>query len=235
MSFKDIKVITFDFDGVLVDSYTVIPKIYKEIGEIFLGIGGAKLDRFVKDMLQGEELLDLGFLGPRREWWPIIMSRYVNGKPIDLDKVDEFYWKERIKGSFIIEGVVETLELLGDNGFSLYIMCSRDDKDGSKMNRIVVSGIDKYFKDIFLIGENVSSRAEAIEAIKTKEGVDVKKILVVDDKVPPLYEARRLGVWIAKVDFEGPIKLAWNLPLRPHFRVKRIKELVGAILEIKKN
>ena len=235
MSLYNIKVITFDFDGVLVDSYSVIPRIYKEIGELFLGIGGSKLDLFVNDMLQGEELLDLGLLGPRREWWPVVMSRYVNGKPINLDEVDRFYWKERIEGSYIIEGVIETLESLRDKGFSLYIMCSRDDKDGSKMHRILVSGIDKYFKDIFLIGENIASRSEAINVIKEREGVEEKNILVVDDKVPPLYEVKKLGVWIAKVDFEGPIKLAWNLPVKPHFRVKNIRELLGVLLEIKKN
>ena len=226
---RKVKVITFDFDGVLVDSYTIIPIIYREIGEMFIGLRDGGLEKFVNEMLRGEELLDLGLLGPRREWWPIIISRFVNGKPIDLEEIDNFYWKERIEGSVIIDGVIETLETLRDKGFSLYIMCSRDDKDGSKMKRIKVTGLNKYFKDIFLVGETVETRKKALDIISNNEGVEKRNILVVDDKVPPLYEVRREGVLLAKVDFEGPIKMAWNLPIKPHIRVKNIREILKFI------
>ena len=223
---KGVKAFLFDFDGVLVDSYTSMPIIYREIGEKLLNLPNNQLDSFVQEMLHGEELHDLGLLGKRREWWPDIIRKFANGRTdIELDKIEEFFWEKRIETSKVIEGVENTLKYLRGN-FYISIMCSRDDQMNHKMKRIKKSGLDKYFNDFYIVGENISTRIEAINKVIKTKNLEAEEIAVFDDKVPPLYEIKNLDVKKVKVDFEGPLKLAWNLPVKVTLRVKKIVEII---------
>ncbi len=223
---KDVVAFMFDFDGVLVDSYSYMPNIYGEIGEKFLKLEGENLEQFVEEMLFGEELHDLGLLGKRQEWWPNIFKRFENGySNINLEDIDAYYWKRRIEASFVIDGTVETLSQLSEIR-KIFILCSRDDLDDHKMHRIRESGLDKFFNEFYIIGENYPSREEAIKTLMSSLGLKTREIAAFDDKVPPLYELQKIGVKTVKVDFKGPLKLAWNLPIQPTLRVKSIREII---------
>lgn len=223
---KGVKVFMFDFDGVLVDSYSEMPNIYREIGEKFLKLKDGNLEQFVKEMLFGEELHDLGLLGKRQEWWPDIFGKFENGySNLNLGKIDEYYWERRVETSFVIDGTIETLSKLSEIG-TLFILCSRDDLSGHKMYRIKKSSLNRFFDEYYIIGENSSSRTEVIKMITSTLEIKTREIAVFDDKVPPLYELQKTGVRTVKVDFEGPLKLAWNLPIKPTLRVKSINEVI---------
>ena len=94
------------------------------------------------------------------------------------------------------------------------------------MYRIKKSSLDRFFDEYYIIGENSSSRTEVIKMITSTLEIKTREIAVFDDKVPPLYELQKTGVRTVKVDFEGPLKLAWNLPIKPTLRVKSINEVI---------
>ncbi len=224
------KVMAFDFDGVLVDSYSIIPKIYRDIGRYYLNLNSDQLNNFVKDMLEGEELHDLGLLGSRNQWWPLIFMKYVeNGHLPRLEEVANYYWDNRIRGSRIIPNVPDTLSYLIEKGFKLVIVCSRDDIPGQKLKRIEKSGLIDFFDEVLIVGENVKTRHEAVIKIIRKYTLSHDELVIVDDKVPPLLQVQELNTFTIKVDFNGPIKKAWILPINPDLRIKTIADLKNLI------
>jgi len=216
-----IKLVAFDFDGTLVDSYSCLPGIYREIAAI-LKIEEA--ERFVSLAMEMEDLNDFIENYDRRSWWPSLFSNF-NVSP-DMEILDLFT-EERIRRTVRREGAVEVLMKLRDR--ILVLLTGSDGIPSAKRKRIVRSGLLPYFDDVIIVGEDVRTRREAIERLSEKYSVKPGEIAVVDDKAGPLREVEGLGVMAIRIRFRGPLTLAW----RDVFPVE-IEEL-DDLLEILKN
>jgi len=216
-----IKLVAFDFDGTLVDSYSCLPGIYREIAAI-LKIEEA--ERFVSLAIEMEDLNDFIENYDRRSWWPSLFSNF-NVSP-DVEILN-FFTEERIRRTVRREGAVEVLMKLRDR--ILVLLTGSDGIPSAKRKRIVRSGLLPYFDDVIIVGEDVRTRREAIERLSEKYSVKPEEIAVVDDKAGPLREVEGLGVMAIRIRFRGPLTLAW----RDVFPVE-IEEL-DDLLEILKN
>jgi len=216
-----IKLVAFDFDGTLVDSYSCLPGIYREIA-VILKIEEA--ERFVSLAIEMEDLNDFIENYDRRSWWPFLFSNF-NVSP-DMEILDLFT-EERIRRTVRREGAVEVLMKLRDR--ILVLLTGSDGIPSAKRKRIVRSGLLPYFDDVIIVGEDVRTRREAIERLSEKYSVKPGEIAVVDDKAGPLREVEGLGVMAIRIRFRGPLTLAW----RDVFPVE-IEEL-DDLLEILKN
>ncbi|MEM5806696.1 MAG: hypothetical protein QXO07_03015, partial [Candidatus Aenigmatarchaeota archaeon] len=90
--------IALDFDGTLVDSYTIIPIIYKRFQEEFNLYEG-----FVDAMLMLEDIWDFFGIFERYKWLKYIFK--------DNEEIFSRYWKMREENQIILPG---TLEFLND-------------------------------------------------------------------------------------------------------------------------
>jgi len=217
-----IKLVAFDFDGTLVDSYSCLPGIYREIA-VILKIEEA--GRFVSLAMEMEDLNDFIENYDRRSWWPFLFSNF-NVSP-DIEAILNLFTEERIRRTVRREGAVEVLMKLRDR--ILVLLTGSDGIPSEKRKRILESGLLPYFDDVIIVGEDVRTRREAIERLSEKYSVKPEEIAVVDDKAGPLMEVEGLGIMAIRIRFRGPLTLAW----RDVFPVE-IEEL-DDLLEILKN
>ncbi|HDN95654.1 MAG TPA: HAD family hydrolase, partial [Thermoplasmatales archaeon] len=95
------KCFAFDFDGVLVDSYSCLPSVYKKLAEYF----GIENDEFVKEAIMLEDKYDAMEIFDKRIWWKDFFKKY---GIMNVNEAMQIYWDERIKESKIMENCVET-------------------------------------------------------------------------------------------------------------------------------
>jgi len=217
-----IKLVAFDFDGTLVDSYSCLPGIYREIA-VILKIEEA--GRFVSLAMEMEDLNDFIENYDRRSWRPFLFFNF-NVSP-DIEAILNLFTEERIRRTVRREGAVEVLMKLRDR--ILVLLTGSDGIPSEKRKRILESGLLPYFDDVIIVGEDVRTRREAIERLSEKYSVKPEEIAVVDDKAGPLMEVEGLGIMAIRIRFRGPLTLAW----RDVFPVE-IEEL-DDLLEILKN
>jgi len=206
--------IILDFDGTLVDSYHCIPEIYKEIEEKY----GFK-EGFSEAMLMVEDLGDFFGIFERRDWI-IILAKDV------AEEILRYYWDERMKRQKVLEDVKAFLENINAE---LYLVTSKDDDKETKYKRIKATGLEKYFKDIIIYGEDFKDLLEAIEYV-----IDEKDNCVyIDDKNINIFKvvSRFKEVKAYKRKFYPPFpkKLAWNYPKINVEEIDDLRKLLNVI------
>ncbi|ADI31480.1 HAD family hydrolase [Staphylothermus hellenicus] len=170
------KLIIFDIDGVLIDSYSGIPIFYEKILPNMLGI-----DRdYSRFLLYMEYIYDqAGTL--REEWWP----KYFSINEETLTYLLARYWEIRTETSELEPGTRSVLKNLKSRGWIIGSVSYRDDIYGLKLWRIKNAGLHDLFEDIIVVGEDAPSRIEGIRILARK--YKPKTIVYVDDKIQNLY------------------------------------------------
>lgn len=170
------KLVVFDIDGVLVDSYSGIPVFYEKILPDMFGID----EEYARFLLYMEYIYDqAGML--REEWWP----KYLEIDEQILSYLLAKYWEVRIETSKLEPGAGNVLKNLKNKGWIIGSVSYRDDIYGLKLWRIKDLGLYDFFEDIIVVGEDISSRIEGIKILTRK--YNPKTIVYVDDKIQNLY------------------------------------------------
>jgi FMN phosphatase YigB (HAD superfamily) len=191
-------IISLDYDGTLVDSYTVIPLIYEKIREELNLYEG-----FTEAMLSVEDLGDYFGIFERGKWIRFL----IKDSP---DEIIEYYWKIRTENQIILPGTIEFLEKYKNK--DLYLVTSKDDTKDIKIKRIKKTNLEKYFKDILIYGtEEFKTIIDVFEYL-----IDIDKdIIYIDDKNTNLYQIKnKLNIKLFKRIYYPPypLKLAWYYP-----------------------
>jgi len=191
-------IISLDYDGTLVDSYTVIPLIYEKIREELNLYEG-----FTEAMLAVEDLGDYFGIFERGKWIRFLIKD-------NPDQIIEYYWKMRLENQIILPGTLEFLEKYKNK--DLYLITSKDDTKDIKIKRIKKTNLEKYFKDILIYGtEEFKTIIDVFEYL-----IDIDKdIVYIDDKNTNLYQIKnKLNIKLFKRIYYPPypLKLAWYYP-----------------------
>jgi len=191
-------IISLDYDGTLVDSYSIIPLIYEKIREELNLYEG-----FTEAMLAVEDLGDYFGIFERGKWIRFLIKD-------NPDEIIEYYWKIRTENQMILPGTIEFLEKYKNN--DLYLITSKDDTKDIKIRRIKKTNLDKYFKDILIYGtEEFKTIIDVFEYL-----IDIDKdIIYIDDKNTNLYQIKnKLNIKLFKRIYYPPypLKLAWYYP-----------------------
>ena len=191
-------IISLDYDGTLVDSYSIIPLIYEKIREELNLYEG-----FTEAMLAVEDLGDYFGIFERGKWIRFL----IKDSP---DEIIEYYWKMRTENQIILPGTIEFLEKYKNK--DLYLVTSKDDTKDIKIKRIKKINLEKYFKDILIYGtEEFKTIIDVFEYL-----IDIDKdIVYIDDKNTNLYQIKnKLNIKLFKRIYYPPypLKLAWYYP-----------------------
>lgn len=220
-----------DFDGVLVDSYSCLPRVYERIAKC-LGLVGRVVGDFVGRALDYEDFYDFLDICDRLVWWPDLLKEFglEVGREV-LSEVLDLFWKERIEGSSLLEGVEEALNCFRKMGLHLVLMAGSDGLNSMKKRRVRESELEKYFEEIVILGEDIEDRISGIRYLLSKYSVPEENVVLVDDKPAPINEVSETfgKIMAVKVEFRGPLKLAWLGECRARLRIKSLKELVKVL------
>ncbi len=191
-------IISLDYDGTLVDSYTIIPLIYEKIKEELNLYKG-----FTEAMLAVEDLGDYFGIFERGKWIRFLIKD-------NPDEIIEYYWKIRTENQIILPGTIEFLEKYKNK--DLYLVTSKDDTKDIKIKRIKKTNLDKYFKDVLIYGtEEFKTLIDVFEYLKDMDD----DIVYIDDKNTNLYQIKnKLNIKLFKRIYYPPypLKLAWYYP-----------------------
>jgi putative hydrolase of the HAD superfamily len=220
------KLFVFDFDGVLVDSYSCLPVIYELLAE-HLELG-KKVDYFVQRAITYEDMEDAKGNYDRRKWWPAFFREFdPSFSEGSLDGLLKDFWRHRIRLTSIMEGARELLVFLKERGSKISIICGSDGQPSMKKRRIKESGLSRFFGHILIVGEDVSDRKQGFSILLEKFRVTGKETVFIEDKPDPINEVRSINNSIStfKVEFDGPLKLAWSGNCVSSFKIKSLVEL----------
>ena len=191
-------IISLDYDGTLIDSYTIIPLIYEKIREEL-----SLYEGFAEAMLAVEDLGDYFGIFERGKWIRFLIKD-------NSDEIIEYYWKIRTENQIILPGSIEFLEKYKNK--DLYLVTSKDDTKDIKIKRIKKTNLDKYFKDILIYGtEEFKTLIDVFEYLKDIDD----DIVYIDDKNTNLYQIKnKLNIKLFKRIYYPPypLKLAWYYP-----------------------
>lgn len=221
---------TFDFDGVLVDSYTCIPEIYRQIG-IRFGMD-KHIDQFISSAIHLEDFYDGEAIYDRLVWWPDFFSQF-KLSPIDFNELLRMFWESKIALSKIRSGVKPLLKLLKSSGMKLAIICGNDGQPGMKNHRIQKSGLAEMFDEILIIGETTESRKHAIDSLMTYV-ISPKNLVIVEDKPGPIKDYQKIdaGIITIRVNMQGPLSRAWLEYSWPDYSFDSIEDLLNMLCSI---
>jgi len=223
----NLRIFIFDFDGVLVDSYSCLPLLYEHIAQYIRLKNISK--EFIERALKYEDEQDAMGNYNRKRWWPMLFNDFqVDMDERELDELLHIFHKERIKQTKIIEGAIDTLKWLKIREAVSIIIAGNDGQPSMKKERIEKSGLAEFFEDIFIIGEDVKDREEGLKSIMEKYNVSESQMVFIDDKPAPINEIYRnfKNIRTIKVEFEGILKLAWEKEkCMPTYTIKTIDEI----------
>lgn len=225
------KLFAFDFDGVLVDSYSCLPLVYDHIAR-YIGLENS-VEKFVKRALEYEDEQDAKENYDRKSWWCKLYSEFqVDVGPERLDELLQIYWGKRSEQSEVIEGTTEALQKLRGRRSRLIILAASDGQHNRKKTRIQNSGLSEFFSDVLVTGEDVADEGEGIKSAMKKYGFSGGEIAFINDKPAPINRINRIfkDITTIKVKFEGILKRAWNKEeCMPTYRIRNINELLKII------
>lgn len=221
------RVIVFDFDGVLIESYSCFPNIYRQIANK-VGIKAEHITLFIEDAMYLEDLYDGKKIYDRWVWWPDFFKKWgIVLTEAELENLHDFLWNERINQSKPMK--VEKLTRLQQHGFKLCMLCGNDGKEGLKQKRIKRSKLDKVLEKIYVVGDDVRTRAEGIKQICKELQVETKQLIVVDDKPNPINTIKEAfpEICTVKIDYKDKwFKAAWQINCKAELNFKNVEEFI---------
>ncbi|MEX0567676.1 MAG: HAD family hydrolase [Candidatus Njordarchaeota archaeon] len=222
-----------DVDGVLVNSYSCLFDAYSEVARK-LGLKENSIDKFVNIAIRMEDLADAEGNYDRSTWWPSLFSQF--GLNINKDALMEailYFWRLRSINSEVLPYVYDILKFLKQCGLSLVILAGNDGVKGLKQKRIENLGLESYFDDILIVGDNVVDRQTAIRYLSQKYGVGYSEMIFVDDKPAPIREVENFdGILTIRVKYKGPLRLAWEGECGSAYEVESTEELYFLLKKI---
>jgi len=232
---RRIKVVLTDFDGVLVDSYSCLPEIYREIGKM-AGVPLSRLEQFVERAIEYEDIEDARKNYDHRKWWPRLFREFaIDVNENIINNLADLFWRMRKKRSTIIRGAKEFLEFITRQGIKVIVLAGNDGKRGLKKLRVESSPLAKFFEEIIIVGDDVEDRPSAVIDISRRYGVAFGEILFIDDKPDPINEIHDAcpNISTVKVNYRGILKRSWQGNCRADINVDNLKELLALILNQK--
>ncbi len=226
--------VVFDFDGVLVDSYSCLPSIYEKVARL-IGYSGS-IDLFVSAMLELEDVAEYMGIWDKKALWKAVLDV----EPKILTEIDHLYWSMRTQESRpIYRDLWRLIEKLKEKHGDIdsYILCGCDTSSEAKHLRIIKSGISiSMFRDVIIYG--CESRYRSLKhGILELAARGYDTIVYIDDKTQNLNKLDGLAE-----EFKGrlilvnhvfnpplPLKLSWIE--KPRVNVVKVRDLYG-ILEI---
>jgi len=224
------RLFVFDFDGVLVDSYSCLPLIYEHLAKRFEL--GTRASDFVQRALTLEDMEDAKGNFDRRKWWPTFFEEFARKcGEAELNESLEVFWEHRIRLSNVMEGARELLVFLKEGGCKMSVMCGSDGQTNMKKKRVRKSGLSRFFERILVVGEDVRDRRQGFSLLFEEFQVAGNETVFIEDKPSPIDEARSVNNSIStvKVDFGGPLRLAWSGECVSTFRIRSLVELRSLI------
>ncbi len=213
------KCFAFDFDGVLVDSYSCLPSVYKKLAEYF----EIEDDEFIEEAIKLEDKYDAMEVFDRRIWWESFFKKY---GILDIERALQIYWDERIKESRIMKNCVGMLKWL-KRGNILAIVAGNDGIKSMKKRRIEKSGLAGFFDEILIVNEEINSKLDGILYLMEKYGLNEKEIIFIDDKPMSINQVknRLKNVIAVKMEFQSILKEAWKGDCKADYKIKSLIEL----------
>ena len=204
MVIKMVRLIIFDFDGTLVDSFTLRPMAWKEVAKgvsKYLKEHGIRVN--INDITEeiGKLEREMNYLGilDRKEWWRRLLKKY--GIPVKEDlllKWARLYWNVVANGQELYSDVTESLKELKKMGYSLALLTDTDGLEGMKSIRIEKSGLKEFFDDILIAGEDVAQTKPSDEPFRVlldKMGVSPSNSVHIGDSLhTDVPGAKKVGI-----------------------------------------
>ncbi|HDD26865.1 MAG TPA: HAD family hydrolase [Acidilobales archaeon] len=212
------RVVAFDFDGVLVNSYDCLRRVYDELA-LLMGMSDREL--FVELMLAFEDVMDYLGIWDRFSWFNLIHKSPLITQKLNVDYLVSTYWRLRTSYSKVINDALHVLKKLKELGIPMYIVCGADGVPGLKEFRVSSSGLDKLVTDVITYGEGgrVKTLNDALSILKERHINEV--IYYVDDKPKNLNELNIDGVIPVLLRIKPPLPrgFSWLVQLKKDVRV----------------
>jgi len=215
----DIRLVVFDLDGTLIGAKEHFSSIKQKLKDEL--------------MRRGISQEILGDLTPMYESLLDLSKR--TGIPFEeLHGVLVSFEKERMKGSFLFEGVTEILEFLRSRGIKTAVM-TRSSREAAEVG-LKKHGIYGYF-DAIVTREDVppdelKPNPGQLLRVITSLGVPPSKTLVVGDHGYDVLAAKAAGSLSVLVTSQEYGRMSFDVPSEPDFRIERIKQLKELIKKI---
>ena len=232
-------ILVFDFDGVLVDSYSKLEEVYIEALREHPAIKQMNIEKVKKLARELVELEDYHDSIRRYNRFELIET-FLSTKSIVLDediirRIVEKYWAKRIEKTTVFPDVEETLKELHVK-YTLILLTDHDGKPGYKIRRVRASGLDRYFDEIIVAGEpgQPVTKRNGLLYIIDKYRVEPECIAFIDDKPKVLASVKDLGVATILRIFRPPnMYRAWTGEPAADYIIESLTELptVLAILD----
>jgi phosphoglycolate phosphatase-like HAD superfamily hydrolase len=215
----DVRLVVFDLDGTLVGA----PKPFAELKE--------ELKSRLSEMGIPEETL--GDLTPMYENL-LRLSRETGRDFGELYSILVELEVERIRDSFLFEGVLDVLNFLRDRGVEMAIM-TRSSREAT-MKALEMHGISEYFSLVStrddVSPEELKPKAGQLERIIGAFGVEPTRVLVVGDHGYDILPAREIGALSVMITGHTAGRMSFSVDSTPDFEVQDMRGLLSLLENI---
>lgn len=208
------KLVIFDFDGTLVDSFSNRIHSHRKVAELiteFLKSRGidADYETILKKVIKTEEEREKRLSRSRDEWWKQILKEYnVTDVPQDfITKLTNIYWEILKDTTTIYEGAPELLKELKQKGYKLGLLSDTDFAPGWKEKRFKASGLADYFDILVVAGEtNPEAKPSPQPFLEVLKRLNIKReqaVHVGDNQETDIKGAKAAGIDAIWIDWQG--------------------------------
>lgn len=170
------KIIFFDFDGTIADSFSEMMEIFNEVADNYGYVKIAKEDTILLRNLSSRDLIKKFAISK----WKL---------PFVIRKAKKIF-SQRLLTIPMVDGMRESLEKLKDKNYSLGILTSNSKKNVRDfLERQDVDVFDSVFSESSLFGKD-----KALKKIMRRYELDPKNVVYVGDETRDIEAAKKSGV-----------------------------------------